>query len=453
MTMLSGTSLTEQLVSALLAKPIEQHDRLRACYHLLDWLGCVAAGSPSEVAGIYRSLLASESGSSTALWQGQSSFDTALAYNAALGNVLEMDDVHRRSILHPGPVVIPAALAVAEQQSASLEQLLDAIIIGYEVTIRIGSAIGRSHYRFFHNTSSCGAFGAAMAAGLLWQLTPAQLVAALGNAGSRTGGLWQMRHEGVHTKQWHNAEAAKSGVAASRLAKSGMTGPVAILEGPQGLFAAMSDDAVPERVLDDQPHWLLHDCTFKPWPACRHAHPALDVVSSVLAEHAVTTAEVQHILIETYQDALTFCDKPMPVTAAEARFSIQHAVAARMIWGEPELWHYQPAHLAEPAVAALRQRIRLQVADDLEQGYPMHFGARCQLTLIDGRTLTYQLDDTLGDPERPLSTEQLVAKARRLFAVAGLSKSCIDDLTSLGWAKTSELSTVFGLLQQEPCHD
>lgn len=442
-------SLTEQLIATLLSKPIRPDDRIRASYHLLDWLACVAGGSASDIAMIYRSQLDLAPTGCTALWQGSSGFENALAYNAALGNVLEMDDVHRRSILHPGPVVIPAALAVAEQQGSSLQQLLDAIILGYEVTIRIGSAIGRSHYRFYHNTSTCGAFGAAMAAGVLWQLTTAQLVAALGNAGSRTGGLWQMRHEGVHTKQWHNAEAAKSGVAASRLAKAGMTGPVAILEGPQGLFAAMSDDAVPEHVLSPAPGWLLHDCTFKPWPACRHAHPALDVISSVLTQQPLHPDEVQAVLIETYQDALTFCDKPTPGTAAEARFSIQHAVAARIVWGEPELWHYQPEHLAEPAVAALRGRIQLQVAEAFELAYPMHFGARCQLTLASGASLQCQLNDTLGDPERPLSTGQLVAKARRLFAAAGLSEARIERLTAMRWASEADVSILFGLLKQE----
>lgn len=446
---LAAESLTSRLVELLLAKPISLADRQRAAIHLLDWLGCVAAGSQSEVAAIFRSQLSPAEAGVTALWQGRYSLESALAYNAALGNVLEMDDVHRRSILHPGPVVIPAALAVAEYTGASVSQLLDAIILGYEVTIRIGSAVGRSHYRYFHNTSSCGAFGAAMAAGVLWHLSSSQLVSALGNAGSRTGGLWQMRHEGVHTKQWHNAEAAKSGVAASRLALAGLTGPRAILEGPQGFFAAMSEDAEPEKTLEPAAHWLMHDCTFKPWPACRHAHPAIDALETVLQREQLDVTDIAAVEIESYQDALTFCDKPLPRTEAEARFSIQHAIACRLVLGEPELWHYQQAHLQDAAIVAMRARVQLRCVPAFENVYPAHFGAGCVVRLTDGRSYHASIHDTLGDPERPLHEQQLLKKVRSLLTAGALSAERQQALCSLSLPAASSLSALFALLQKE----
>lgn len=435
----TAPSLTTRLIAQVQAKSISLADQQRAALHLLDWLGCVAAALPSQAAVPFRTLAQAEQVKQdergySALWTCDSRFEQALAFNAALGNVLEMDDVHRSSILHPGPVVIPAALAIAQRQGAGLSQLLHAILLGYEVTIRIGRAIGRSHYRYFHNTSSCAAFGAAMAAGYLLQLSPQQLVWALGNTGSRTGGLWQMRHENVFTKQWHNAEAARSGVNAALLAQAGLSGPAYILEGPQGFFAAMSVDATPAAVLADETSWLAHQCTFKPWPACRHAHPAIDAISTVLAQAGpdrLTVSEIAAVDIGCYQDALTFCDRPEVQTEAQAKFSIQHAVAARLLWGEPELTHYQPPALALAEMTALKQKIALYADTALEQAYPAHFGASCQLRLQDGRVFSARLSDTLGDPERPLNQAQLLQKASTLLQYGGVPQAQNDALCQL----------------------
>jgi len=448
------SSLTSQLVSQVLAKAITPADQQRAALHVLDWLSCVAGALPAAAAAPFRQLATEQSGDFTALWTSSTSLEAALAFNAALGNVLEMDDVHRSSILHPGPVVIPAALAMAQYTKASRPQFLNAVLMGYEVSIRIGRAIGRSHYRYFHNTSSCAVFGAAMAAGYLLQLNPQQLVWALGNAGSRTGGLWQMRNEPVFTKQWHNAEAAKSGVSAARLGKAGLTGPAYILEGPQGLFAAMSQDAKPEAVLAAEGQWLAHHCSFKPWAACRHAHPAIDAVSCALSAaglNQLSAEAVQSVDIGCYQDALTFCDKVAPYTEQQAKFSIQHAVAARILWGEPELSHYQPDALQLEGVSRLRQRIQLQLDPALEQAYPTHFGASCTLVLQDGRRFEVRLADTLGDPERPMYTEQLLQKASTLLRHGGVAEPQISALCQLlaqpqPGSATAEANPLFSLL-------
>ena len=432
--MLEQLSVTRRLVEQVLAQPISSGDRQRVALQLLDWLGCVAGAKDSAAAHSFAAFAAEQPGSCTSLWAGPAALDAALAYNGALGNVLEMDDVHRQSILHPGPVVIPAALAMAEHRSARLEPLLDAILLGYEVTIRIGRAVGRSHYHYFHNTSTCAAFGAAMAAGYLLGLEPSQLVSALGNVGSRTGGLWQMRHEPVLTKQWHNAEAAKSGVNAARLAQHGVTGPEYILEGPQGFFQAFSNDADASQVLVAESQWLAHCCTFKPWPACRHAHPAIDAVSRCLTQAGLGQAadkQIATVTIGCYQDAISFCDKPNPSTENQAKFSIQHAVAALILWGEPALEHYQPQAFNDPNVAQFRQRVQVKLEDKIEQNYPRHFGASAQIELTNGQVFELSICDTYGDPEQPMSTSALVAKAQLLMRYGGVAATQIAALTDL----------------------
>jgi len=153
---------------------------------------------------------------------------------------------------------------------------LDAIVIGYEATIRIGRAVGTGHYAFWHNTATCGPFGAAAAACHL--LEGSDLRSALGLAGTQAAGLWQTRHEpDSMAKQLHAGHAAHAGVLAAILSKQGFQGPRSILEGEQGFFAAMCPGADPEDVLvNPDSEWLLHETSLKPYPACRHAHPAID---------------------------------------------------------------------------------------------------------------------------------------------------------------------------------
>ncbi|TKB43279.1 MmgE/PrpD family protein [Thalassotalea mangrovi] len=457
------SSLTQQLVIDIRQKPVNAHDRQRSAQHVLDWLACATAGMDSEVGRIYLSYAEqAPPGKATTIDGKQRYWPDVIACNAALGNILEMDDIHRRSILHPGPVVIPAALAMAEQVDADIPTLLDAIIHGYEVTIRLGQAIGRSHYRYFHNTSSCAAIGAAMACATLLKLSVEQTVSALGNTGSRTGGLWQMRHESVMTKQWHNSEAAKSGALAAWLAKTGLTGPTQILEGPQGVFAALSDDATPGAFIAKAPDWLIYDCSFKPWPACRHAHPAMDALLHTLEfannkrrpqnSAAITADDIAAIDIFTYQDAVTFCDRLQVNSENHAKFSIQHAISALIIKGEPRLKHYQQDSFTNPLLVEFRQKVNVYVSTEIENRYPKHYGATCTITMIDGQSFSVERIDTLGDPECPMSENQLTHKARMLFDAAGLAQADSQALLELDWTKKKDLTNLtqhFGTARQD----
>lgn len=440
-------SLTQTLVQQLLERDITNDDRNRAADHLVDWLACSVMGQQSSVGNIFIELAKTEKNATSSLtipFVGKSHWRSAISCNGALGNVLEMDDIHRSSILHPGPIVIPAALAIAEQQNLPVSKLLDAIVLGYEVTIRIGEAIGRSHYKYFHNTSSCAAFGAAMSAGYLLGLTQSQLVDALGNVGSKTGGLWQMRNEAVYTKQWHNSEACQSGVMAAKYAHQGLTGPKFILEGPQGVFNAMSEDATPDKVVDNSQPWRMYDCSFKPWPACRHAHPAIDVCQQWLATHELALEQIQHIEIKTYKDAAVFCDRVNPKTEAQAKFSIQHAVAAQLIWGEPELTHYQANKLDGKHLVAIRDKVSVSLCEQAESRYPQHYGASIVITDIHGKQSQVSSIDTLGDPERPMSKQALADKTLMLFGSANLATQG-KTLLSKDWLAltTSEFCQIY----------
>ncbi len=394
-------SLTEQL-AARLGDPVAAAARARARRHLLDWLACVAGARAGAVAGVVR---AAE--------------PDLLTRAALLGNVLEMDDVDRLARLHPGPVIWPAALSAAREAGAPLGALLEGAVRGYEAMIRVGRSLDDHHYAHWHPTATAGGFGAAAAAASIFGLDAAGTVSALGHAGSLAGGLWQVRHEpAAMTKSVHVAQAALAGLWHARLARQGCAGPRAILEGPQGLFAAMTRAPRPGALAEPAADWRMAEVSFKPWAACRHAHPAIDAALAMPAG-ALSDGPIH---VQTYRDALAFCDRPEPRTPGEARFSLQHAVAVVARRGPPAPADFEAAALDDPALAAVRARVKVSCEPGFDAAYPAHYGAR-----VTAGGSSAEVADAWGDPERPLDRTGLEAKVRMLAAWGGLPPAEADE--------------------------
>ena len=423
---MASATLTEGLVD-LIDRPIDQATLQRASLHVLDWVGCAVAGAATPVGRtVHDGASIFGPGDCTVLRQSTGSAPFGAAFvNGLFGNPLEMDDFHRTSTLHPGPVVIPAALAAAEHTGAPAPAFLVAIVKGYEAVIRIGRSVGPRHYAKWHNTSTCGPFGAAAAVGSVLALPRQQLVWALGNAGAQAAGPWRCRHEPVMTKQLHTAHAASAGYAAAAFAGTGLSGPRAMLEGEQGFFDAMAPDATPAQVLAGaHDPWLIWDTSFKPWPACRHTHPAIDAALAI--REAAATADIERIEIATFQDAIQFCDQADPKTEDEAKFSLQHAVAVTLADGPPDLDAFRGAKIAAADIGALRARTAVTRSDRHNHAYPAHYGATVTVQLGDGTTRAATRDDALGDPAVPLGTDKVVAKAHLLMADTGSPTAAID---------------------------
>lgn len=393
---MQSPSLIERL-AALLARPVSAKHRARARLHLMDWMGCALAGGVEEVGQSFVALPAADASARAFRW-------------GALGNILEMDDVDKRAILHCGPTIIPAALALSDGTDG--ERLLDAIVRGYEATIRLGRATGPGHYALWHSTATCGPIGAAVAAAEMLGLDEAGRTRAMSLAMSQATGFWQTRHEPASAgKQVHTAHAARAGLDAARLAADGLTGPLSILEGEQGFFAATCPDGDAESVLANYgADWLIYQVSFKPWPACRHAHAAIDA-----ARLARETYTHQPIEVVTYPDAVKFCDRPEPKTVIEAKFSIQHAVAAAILCEEMRLEDFEPE--AIDAFAPLASQVSVRVGEPYASAYPAHYGAELR---IGGAV--FAVTDAWGDPENPVSEQALIDKALMLIGEAGITE-------------------------------
>lgn len=395
-------------------RAVDDLARRRAVLHWIDWIGCVAAGSRAPVAQVLRALPreAAERGAPLSLLGPATDDWHATLLDAGPANVEEMDDMHREAILHPGPVIIPAVAGIA-RAGLPAARVLDAVVRGYEVMIRIGRALGPRHYYHWHNTATAGAFGAAAACADAWGLSEEQAVWALGNAGTQAAGLWQVRLEPVMSKQLHTAHSAWAGRSSAMLARHGFTGPARILEGERGFFAAMCPDGRPDTVLRAEDDWLIQSTSFKPWPSCRHTHGTIDCVLA-LRDAGQEPLQFDECTVQSFGDALGICDNPSPRTRTQAKFSLQYCVAAAARFGPLRPEHFDVEVVNDPVLQAMAGRVRLKPAADLDRAYPAHYGARVAITCGD-QVRTHAVADSLGDPERPMSAQAVLAKARTLM--------------------------------------
>ncbi|WP_019121678.1 MmgE/PrpD family protein [Brevibacillus massiliensis] len=420
---------------------------------ILDWLGSALAGTAALPVRMIDELAKELGGSSqaTLVTGGVSSVTHAALVNGAASHVVELDDIHKASIIHAATVVIPAALAVAEWKRKSGKDLITAVAIGYDVCFRIGEAVSPSHYRYWHNTATCGTFGAAAAAAKLLELDEQQIVHALGNAGTQAAGLWEFIVDGAMSKQLHTGKAAMNGLLAALLAKKGFTGPSRILEGERGFFRAMTESCDETRIVDGLgSSFKITENSFKIHASCRHTHPAVDLALKLRRERGIGPQEVRRIRVGGYQSVLAITDNPDPQTVYAAKFSLQFCVALALVKGRAGLADFSEEMLHDPAVRSLMERVELALDPAVDAAYPDRWGSSMEVETVQGETLQLVADYPKGDPENAVTAAELTEKfhllsahlpkeARQRYVDLVLGLEEVSDLTQF-WNEGSRVS-------------
>ena len=391
---------------------------------LVDWFASTVAGHGARpVESITRFALAmgSQTGASEVIVQRSSSspYLAAMA-NAAASHMAEQDDVHNGSVFHPATVVFPAALAVAQALGASGQQLLTAAVAGYEVGIRVGEFLGRSHYKVFHTTGTAGTLAAAAAVGNLLGLDAQQMQHAFGSAGTQSAGLWEFLRTAADSKQLHTAHAAGAGLMAAYLAMDGFTGAAQIFEGAQGMAAGMSSDADPAKLTDGLgARWATSETSIKYHACCRHTHPAADALLQVMQEHQLQPADLARVLTHVHQGAIDVLGPVRePSTVHQSKFSMGTTLALAARFGHAGLSEFEQ-HFLDESTRALCDRVEMVLDAEVDAAYPQRWIGKVTVTTVDGRVLQGRVDEPKGDPGNTLSRDEINAKALRLAAFSG----------------------------------
>ena len=395
---------------------------------LLDWFGSCLAGKGARAVETLTTFLQSqgpaEGPSEILIHRRTSSPPIAAMTNAAASHVAEQDDVHNGSVFHPACVVFPPALAVAQALGRSGQELLSACVAGYEVGIRVGEFLGRSHYKVFHTTGTAGTLAAAAAVGHLLRLSPEQMLHAFGSAGTQSAGLWEFLRDAADSKQLHPAHAAGAGLTAAYLAQGGFTGARRILEGAQGLAAGMSSDADPRKLTAGLgTRWATAETSFKFHASCRHTHPAADALQQVLRTHGLRAGDVRHVTALVHQAAIDVLGPVVdPQTVHQSKFSMGTVLALVAVLGRAGLGEFDASfHAAD--VVDFRDKVTMELDPEVDAAYPARWIGKVRVETHDGRVLHGRVDEPKGDPGNTLSRPELEDKALRL---AGYSQAASE---------------------------
>jgi 2-methylcitrate dehydratase PrpD len=426
---------------------------------LVDWFGSAIAGKgarPVEtIAGFAcamgPALLPGQGGSELLVRRAFTSPFFAAMSNAAASHVAEQDDVHNGSVFHPATVVFPVALALAQARGATGKQLLTAAVAGYEVGIRVGEFLGRSHYKVFHTTGTAGTLAAAATAGNLLGLDAAQMLHAFGSAGTQSAGLWEFLRTAADSKQLHTAHAAAAGLMAACLAQEGFTGAAEILEGPQGMAAGMSTDADPTRINDRLgSRWATEETSFKYHASCRHTHPAADALLQVMQTHGLEPHELARVVTHVHQGAIDVLGPvTQPATVHQSKFSMGTVLALVARFRQAGLEEFD-AHFLDQPTRELRDRVTMELDAEVDAAYPQRWVGKVTVHTTDGRVLQGRVDEPKGDPGNTLSRDEITAKALRLAAFSGgASPGEMQLAVSSLWhvAEWPQVGPLFGSMQ------
>jgi 2-methylcitrate dehydratase PrpD len=391
---------------------------------LLDWIGSALAGKgarPVETIARFAESMGPADGPSEVLIhrRGTSPLAAAVA-NAASSHFAEQDDLHNSSVFHPATVVFPPALAAGQALGRSGADLLVAAVAGYEVGIRVGEFLGRSHYKVFHTTGTAGTLAAAAAAGRLLALSPEQMAHAFGSAGTQSAGLWEFLRDAADSKQLHTAHAAGAGLTAAYLAADGFTGAQRIFDGAQGMAAGMSSDADASRLTDRLgTRWALTETSFKFHASCRHTHPAADALQRLMQTHGLAADDLAAVTALVHQGAIDVLGPVVdPQTVHQSKFSMGIVLGMIAVHGRAGLTEFDE-HWRDSAVTALCARVTMRRDAEVDAAYPARWIGKVEVKARDGRTLQARVDEPKGDPGNTLTRAELEDKALRLAAYRG----------------------------------
>jgi 2-methylcitrate dehydratase PrpD len=424
--------------------------RDRAVDLLVDWFGSALAGAAGRpvraIAKLAAAMGPADGPCEILIDRRRTSPLFASLVNAAASHFVEQDDLHNASVLHPGCVVFPAALATVQATGRSGAELLTAAVAGYEVGIRVGEFLGRSHYAVFHTTGTAGTVAAAAAAGRALRLGPEPMQDAFGSAGTQAAGLWQFLRTGADSKQLHAGKAAADGLLAAWLAKDGFTGARRIFDGERGMAAGMSRDADPARLTDRLgERWALAETSFKHHASCRHTHPAADALLAVLSQHRLAAEQVAAVTAHVHRAAIDVLGGvDVPATVHQAKFSMGTVLGTIAVRGRAGVADFETC-LGDARIAAFRGRVRMVRDDEVDAAYPARWIGKVTVATTDGRTLAGRVDEPKGDPGNSLTGAEIDAKALHL-ALFGATVGESEASAAIARLRTIERQECLGPL-------
>ena len=361
----------------------------------------------------------------------------AAMMNGMAAHILELDDGHRIGAPHLEAVIISVMIAIAQKERLSYERFVKGILIGYEATVRLSSAMQPGlKNRGFHATGVCGTIGAACAAGYAIKLNDEQMKGAFSAAASSAAGILKVLDDDSQLKPYNVANAIQSGITAAYLGKCGFRGPDDVLEGKRGYLQAHTDRVDYGYLLGPLDKPAIFQIYVKPYASCRHSHPAVECALKLRASHPFSVQVIEDIEVQTYLPGILAHDSTEIASVSAAKMSTPYSVAAALVLGNCGLEAFSEQAIGCPEIKELTRKIRVVENEALTKANPGKRGAIVNIRLKDGSVLTEDVDNPLGEPENGLSDAQLIEKYDSLMTFAGVKKEEADKIRT--WIRNLE---------------
>jgi 2-methylcitrate dehydratase PrpD len=386
---------------------------------IIDWHAALFPGSVVAPATILEQALAEDldRGDATLASGRRATLRAAALINGAAAHAVEVDDIYRDAGYHPGAPTIAAALAAAQAYGADGDTLLRAVIVGYEVSTRIGEAVMPAHYKYWHTTGTVGCFGTAAAVATVLGCDRDQFANALGCVGTFASGLQQAFLSESMVKPLHSGHAAEVGAMAAMAAKKGLIGAHDILEGPVGFGQAMSGDCDWSKATKDLgTDYHITRMTFKNHCCCGHIFAPIDGALHLQSANKLSHDQIKRVSISTYKAGVNIVGNYNAASELEARFSAPYVVANALVHGSVRLNAFTPERLNDPVTRDLMQRVVVSSDPELSAGYPGRRAAHIEIETTRGQVLKHFQPTRKGDPDAPHTDAELNDKYAELAA-------------------------------------
>lgn len=422
-------------------------EKARMCY--LDYLGCTLGGARYFVNRLKSFCEGYPEGSSNIIgFQGKCvPMQVVALLNGISAHILELDDGHRKGALHVGSTVLSALLSVAEKEMISSENFLLGVIIGYETTVRLACAIQPGNkLRGYHATGTCGTVGAALGIAAALHYTEEQMKTTLSAAVTSAAGVLEMQEDDSELKPYNVGRAAMDAVAAAYIGRSGLQGPKDPLGGKRGFLKVMTDTPHPEFLTDFNSETLCIEQIYqKTYAACRHAHPAIEAALALRNELDIEL--IEKIEVRAYRLAVAGHDHTEIQGVGSAKMSIPFGVAVALVTGSAGLASYSEKNISDEKILELTRKVVVLEDDELTALCPEKRASILTIHLSEGNTLTKRVDYPKGEPENPLSKEELEEKFRELAMYSGLTKAACDEVIDEVWKDDFDLYKILKIIQ------
>ena len=424
--------------------PEEVIDRVK--YFFLDFIGVACRGSREDSSqSMYRFVREMDRGAKNGVLIGtkeRAPYLYAALANGTSSHAIEMDDVNNEASLHPGVVIFPSALATCEMVSATGKSFIEAVVLGYEVMIRLGKALGpeNSYRRGFHPTATCGTFGSSVVASKIMGFKEEKMTSAMGIAGSQAAGSMEYLAQGAWTKRFHAGWAAHSGMIAAHLARKGFRGPTSIIEGRDGFLHAYSNGADSSKVLEGigSGFEILHT-SVKPHACCRYMQPPIDGILKIVKENDLQPDQVAKVKLGLLRAGAPLIAEPKenkynPQSIVDAQFSMPFGAAVALLYRRAGLKEFHPSKIRSEEVRQMMKQVEYFVDLDLDRTFPKQWGATAEILTKDGKRYFTKIEYPKGDPENPLSWEEMIEKFHDLSSrvlTRGRRSKIVDQVRRL----------------------